>query len=120
MRKLFVFLGQQNVIDQNHGKKLVTNALTRPFPTRRLNNILAQLLSAGGKGNTTAVSHQQAEECGDSVVQQETVPMVEMDVVRGAGPEYIDATGYHLVNVLVHAATCSCSLWVFRAVFAGT
>jgi len=65
------------------------------------------------------VSDQQAEVFGKSVTQQESAPMVEMDVIRGAGPEYIDATGYHVVNVLVHAATCSCSLWLFRALFAG-
>lgn len=40
-------------------------------------------------------------------------------VVRGAGPELADATGFHLANVFIHAATCSSSIWLFRAVFAG-
>lgn len=45
--------------------------------------------------------------------------MQKLDVAGRAGPEHADAAGFHLVNVVVHAATCSASVWLFRAVFAG-
>lgn len=54
-----------------------------------------------------------------SATRTKASPLNKARVVRGAGPELADATGFHLVNVLLHAATSSSSVWLFRAVFAG-
>lgn len=85
----------------------------------RLSNIIAQKMSAEEEDVVTASGQQAATE--DTAVTAANVefPTKTADAVRGADPKHADAAGFHLFNVLVHAATCSSSVWVFRAVFPG-
>eukprot|EP00903_Cladosiphon_okamuranus_P011712 g11015.t1 len=76
----------------------------------RLSNALAQKVSG---------DHMAKEKDVNSSEPKAPLLHSKTRVVRGAGPELADATGFHLVNVFVHATTCSSSLWLFRAVFAG-
>lgn len=71
----------------------------------RLSNVLAQTLSA--------------ERSVSDGSPEENVDLIAAELFRGAGPKYTDAPGFHLFNVIVHAATCSSSVWLFRRVFAG-
>lgn len=71
----------------------------------RLSNMLAQALSA-----ERSVSDGSTEE---------NVDLIAAGLFRGAGPKHSDAPGFHLFNVIVHAATCASSTWLFRCVFAG-
>lgn len=71
----------------------------------RLSNMLAQTFSA----ERTA---------SDGTPEENTDGSAE-ELLRGAGPKYTDAPGFHLFNVVVHAATCASSTWLFRCVFAG-
>ena len=50
---------------------------------------------------------------------EENFDPIAMEIFRGPGLQYTDAPGFHLFNVLVHAATCASSTWLFRRVFAG-
>ncbi|CAM9863325.1 unnamed protein product, partial [Pylaiella littoralis] len=87
--------------------------------TYRLSNILAHRLSAKEHDNANAATSQQSKKNGVISTSQEEPRMQKLDVAGRAGPEHADAAGFHLVNVVVHAATCSASVWLFRAVFAG-
>lgn len=60
-----------------------------------------------------------AKENDVSATKPKPFPLNKTCIVRETGPELADAIGFHLVNVFVHAATCSSSVWLFRAVFAG-
>lgn len=71
----------------------------------RLSNILAQALSA--------------ERVVPDGVPEENDDLIKAEIFRGAGPKYTDAPGFHLFNVVVHAAACASSTWLFRCVFAG-
>lgn len=84
----------------------------------RLSNIIAQKMSAGEDDLLTVSGHQTME---DSAVAgaNEDVPTKKVDAVRRTGPKHADATGFHLFNVVVHAATCSSSVWMFRTIFPG-
>lgn len=86
--------------------------------TNRLSNIIAQKMSAEEQ-DIVAASSQQATENSAIPAAEEKILTKKVDVVRGAGPKHADATGFHLFNVVVHAASCSSSLWIFRAVFPG-
>lgn len=71
----------------------------------RLNNMLAQALSAGRSASD-----------GNP---EENVDLMAAEIFRGAGPQYTDAPGFHLFNVILHGATCASSTWLFRLIFAG-
>lgn len=60
-----------------------------------------------------------AERSASDGSPEENVDLIAADKFREAGPKYTDAPGFHLFNVIVHAATCSSSIWLFRRVFAG-
>eukprot|EP00752_Nemacystus_decipiens_P009157 g8179.t1 len=94
----------------------------RPLTTLsyRLSNVLAQRMFAEEQENKSGSRDQMTEKDGVVVgpARPKASPVNKTHVVRGAGPELVDATGYHLVNVVVHAATCSSSVRLFRAVFA--
>lgn len=89
------------------------------FSARRLNNVVAQKISREERDSSTASRDHTAKENGVSATKPKASPLNQTYGVRGAGPELSDATGFHLVNVFVHAATCSSTVWLFRAVFAG-
>ena len=71
------------------------------------------------KQDSVIASSQQATENSAIPAAMEELQTKKVDVVRGAGPKHADATGFHLFNVVVHATTCSSSVWIFRAVFPG-
>lgn len=83
----------------------------------RLSNIAAQKMST--EQDIDTASSQQATENRAVPTAKEELSTNRVDAVRGTGPRHADATGFHLFNVIVHAATCSCSVWIFRAVFPG-
>lgn len=66
-----------------------------------------------------AASSQQTKEKGVATNNGESPMTKKVDIARGAGPQHGDAAGFHLMNIVVHATTCSASMWLFRAVFAG-
>lgn len=49
----------------------------------------------------------------------ENADLIAEELFRGAGPNFTDAPGFHLFNIVVHAATCASSTWLFRCVFVG-
>lgn len=69
--------------------------------------------------NVTAASSQQTKKNGVVATETGEFQTKKVDFSRGAGPEHADAAGFHLMNIVVHATTCSASVWLFRAVFAG-
>lgn len=64
-------------------------------------------------------SSEESKENGFIAAKKEWPGTKKVDFTRGTGPEHADAAGFHLMNIVVHAATCSASVWLFRAVFAG-
>lgn len=66
-----------------------------------------------------AASSQQTKDKDLAATNNGKSKMKKVGIPRGAGPEHADAAGFHLMNIVVHATTCSASLWLFRAVFAG-
>ncbi|CAN0340036.1 unnamed protein product, partial [Ectocarpus sp. 12 AP-2014] len=108
------FWGQQIAHAESHKS-------FRPLTTVtfKLNNFLAQKISREQQDNTITFCDQQPnDENANSTTTAEFVEKTE-DFARGAGPEHTDAAGFHLFNVIVHAATCSSSVWLFRTIFEG-
>lgn len=66
--------------------------------------MLAQMYSAGEEATASSA---------------EGIADVEAKFSDRVGSEHADAAGFHLVNVVVHAATCASTTWLFRGVFAG-
>ncbi|CAM9836175.1 unnamed protein product [Ectocarpus sp. 12 AP-2014] len=103
------FWGQQIAHAESHKS-------FRPLTTVtfKLNNFLAQKISREQQDNTITFSDQQRND--ENVNSMTTAEFVEKkeDFARGAGPERTDAAFFHLFNVIVHAATCSSSVWLFR------
>lgn len=80
--------------------------------------MIAKNMSAEEQDGGTASSQKQAT--GDSATPAATEDFSTTKVVaRSTGPRHADAPGFHLFNVVVHAMTCSCTVWIFRAVFQG-
>eukprot|EP00752_Nemacystus_decipiens_P011698 g10381.t1 len=107
------FWGQKMTVPGSHKSFRPLTTLTF-----RLSNIFAQRIAAEEQDIVTS-SSQQSTEAGAVLAANIEFPTKKADAVRGAGPRHADATGFHLFNVIVHAATCSSSVWVFRAVFPG-
>ncbi|CAM9432105.1 unnamed protein product, partial [Hapterophycus canaliculatus] len=87
--------------------------------TYRLSNIAARRLSKKGQDNTCAADSEKNHEHHTNTTGTTEVVTWKAHFARGTGPEHADAVGFHLFNVIVHAAACSSSVWLFRAIFAG-
>ncbi|CAM9089999.1 unnamed protein product, partial [Scytosiphon promiscuus] len=108
------FWGQQMAHAQSHKSFRPLTTLTY-----RLSNIVAQKLSEKEQGKTSAAGGQHPLHHHTNGTETAEVLTKKKHAARGAGPERADATGFHLFDVLVHAASCSSSVWLFRAIFAG-